>query len=449
MAFQDSVYSRLPLEIKSSIIDELDDADLGAMALVWPETLATIRRRTFNSVVISHRAHHCEDHADEAYRRIQSSLCNLRALLESTPDISRYIRVLHLRESTLGWVPRFPISRHTVLSEFLGFVPEMRNLERLILEGLNFWMMDPKALPRALRRCTFSLHTLQLKACVIPMDILVVILRAVVDVHLLDIGTLQFDRFKDWNPHGLNDDEYLLYINETSHPLVDFDDPAAWKHTTQPPDDREFFCADTLRLHIMSPADHRFVFPLCDVRVLQISNMSALGRMRKYLEELTIFQANRAPIIDANLFINLSYISTFKFWTHIKCWTYEPVPGATRYRSPTDALEMYTSALHGLSETTNLRHVEVNLVLDVDMKQETLPSAAISSHAWSPLDAALTASVLTRKLEDLVLNVLLMDDLEYSEVARLEGWILNECLPATRRTYFETDERGVIFCEKR
>ncbi|KAF9027599.1 hypothetical protein BDZ89DRAFT_796481 [Hymenopellis radicata] len=150
MAFQDSVYSRLPLEIKSSIIDELDDADLGAMALVWPETLATIRRRTFNSVVISHRPHHCEDHADEAYRRIQSSLCNLKALLESTPDIAGYIRVLHLRESTFGRVPRFPVSRHTVLSEFLRFIPEMRNLERLILEGLNFWMMDPKALPRAL-----------------------------------------------------------------------------------------------------------------------------------------------------------------------------------------------------------------------------------------------------------------------------------------------------------
>ncbi|KAF9027598.1 hypothetical protein BDZ89DRAFT_796482 [Hymenopellis radicata] len=157
------------------------------------------------------------------------------------------------------------------------------------------------------------------------MDILVAVLRAVVDAHLLDLGTLQSGRFEDWNPHGLNHDEFLLYINGTSRPLVGFDDPASWKHTTQPPEDREFFCADTLRLHIMSPADHRFVdfltskkySPLCDVRVLQISNMSGgsdiikrlnklLKRMRKYLEELTIFQANRRQSLLIRELISLT-----------------------------------------------------------------------------------------------------------------------------------------------
>ncbi len=484
------MYSTIPLEIKSSIIDQLDDAELGTMALVWPETLSSIRRRTFDSVVISHHAHHCEDHADEAYRRIQSSLCNLQTLLERTPDIARCIRILHLREGTFGRVSRFPISRLDNLSEFLKFIPEMKNLESFVLEGLNFWMMDPKALTRALRRCTFSLHTLQLKACVLPMDILVAILRAVVDVHLLDLGTLQFDRFEDWAPYdGLTGGEFLLFINGTSHPLIDFDDPAAWKRALRPPEDREFFCADTLRLHIMSPADHRFVdflasekySPICDLRALEILSMGGwsnviqrlnklLARMGKYLEELTIFQA-RVPgkainrfmihgvvrsrgvahlVLDDDVFIDLSYISTFRFWTHIKCSTSQVGPDVVARWAWPNALEIYTSALHGLSETTKLRHVEVNLLLDVDMQQEMIYGAT-SIIGWIPLDAALTSSVLTRSLEVLVLNVFLMDDLEHddSEVARLEGWILNDCLPATRRVYFESDERGVIFCEKR
>ncbi len=118
-------------------------------------------------------------------------------------------------------------------------------------------------------------------------------------------------------------------------------------------------------------------------------------------------------------------------------------------------VKMYTASLKKVAETSKLRELEVSIVIDI-VTIDVMPD--VERRIWRDLDAALTAKNLNKTLETLVLKVYVMPrDLrrmrcgpcgEVTEqyMADFEDWILAECLPATRRTYFDKDERGVLFC---
>ncbi|KAF9002212.1 hypothetical protein BDZ89DRAFT_1081525 [Hymenopellis radicata] len=300
--------------------------------------LPFIRRRTFNSVVIGQPMNDAYS-PDRFQRHLRSSIQNLHSVLNDTPHIHQHIHVFHLKEpkSTAGNPPPFPISRIPILPEFFGHISEMHNLKELVLERINFWMLpDSKALTRALRCASFRLHTLRLVACLMPLDILMSILHAVVDVEILELGPLRFGRF------GIN--AGINYQYHEDPPLIDFDDALVWKEQRKPPA-TEFLCADSFQMHITSDSDHRFVdllsseqySPLCDIRVLQISKMSGsrnilrrlnklLARMSQYLEALIIYSAEGPLNSYANRWddnsIQLQHISTFRFRMLIK-YSYE------------------------------------------------------------------------------------------------------------------------------
>lgn len=271
--------------------------------------LPFIRRRTFGSVVLSHHANHSPDvDLATACERVQNSLVNLHNVLIHTPELAENIRVLHLREPMpLAETSRpLLISQHTMLPQFLSHIPEMTNLQHLVLERLNFrYMSNPTALCRALRCCTFPLDTLQIKDCVMSMEFLVTMLHAVVDVRLVDLSTLRFHQYS-----ALND-----FTNWFSGDpvLVDFDDRAMDKKRLKLNEElrKQFLQVDTLRLHLLGDHDHYFVdflsserySPLRHVRVLEIEHMRGrenlftrlnhlLAHTSRYLEELSIFRAS-------------------------------------------------------------------------------------------------------------------------------------------------------------
>ncbi len=115
-------------------------------------------------------------------------------------------------------------------------------------------------------------------------------------------------------------------------------------------------------------------------------------------------------------------------------------------------VELYTTSLQNVPKTSKLRELVVSLVIDI-VDINTMPRA--DRRIWHNLDAAFTADGLKEILETLVLNVYVVprDNLaqtgEMTEqyMADFEAWILAECLPTTRRTYFERDDHGVLFCE--
>ncbi|KAF9027627.1 hypothetical protein BDZ89DRAFT_1160703 [Hymenopellis radicata] len=446
----------IPFEIKCTILEHVEHAYLGNAALIWPDMLSYIRRRTFGSVVISHHANYSPD-VDLDRQRIQNSLHKLHNVLTHTPKIAENIRVLHLREPMKTHAP-LVISQHVILPQLFGHIPEMTNLQRIFLERLNFWVMpDHAALPRALRCCTSRLDTLQIKNCLMSMDVLITILRAVVDVQFLDLSILRPTPSR------------LRHIADYQKRLKVRKEKA-----------KEFLCVDTLRLHLISYSDRWFVdllgsqrySPLCDVRVVEIEHMSGgqnlLNRLNQllactshYLEQLSIFRASVKGMPDDfhwGSYINLAHISTFKFWARIVCrhtsWLLNDVWAWTFEQGP--FVRLYTTSLAKVSKTSKLKELEVSLVIDI-IDINAMPS--VERRIWDPLDAALTASDLKEILETLVLNVYVMPkdshrllpqkvgEITEKYMADFEDWVLAECLPATRRTYFERDERGVIFCE--
>ncbi len=209
------------------------------------------------------------------------------------------------------------ISQHDELPHLLGHIPEMTNLQRIVLERLHFWVMrDPSALARALKRCTSHLDTFQIKNCIMSLDVLLTILHAVVDVQFLDLSVLRF---------GDDDNfDFEVAVGRSDPALIVFDDMTVDRERLKVKKEKpkEFLCVDTLRVHVASKADHLFVdflgsekySPLCDVRVLEIEHMSGgpnllnrlnqlLVRSSRCLEELTIFRASisRALLISLPL----------------------------------------------------------------------------------------------------------------------------------------------------
>ncbi|KAF9027613.1 hypothetical protein BDZ89DRAFT_796803 [Hymenopellis radicata] len=460
----------IPFEIKCAILEHVENADLGNAALIWPDMLPYIRRRTFASVVISNHANYSPDAADlgAVPRRIQNSLHNLHNVLTHTPKIAENIRVFHLREPMKTHAP-LVISQHVILPQLFGHIPEMTNLQCVILERLNFLVIpDPTALPRALRCCTFRLDTLQIKNCLMSMDVLTAILRAVVDVQFLDLSLiLRFGEF-----------DREVEVNWEDPALVDYYDDMEMDGKRLPKVKKEkvkeFLYVDTLRLHVIGDAEHRFVdflgserySPLCNVRVLEIEHLSGadqnlvnslnrlLAHTSHYLEELSIFRASTTYDFPWGSCINLAHISTFKFWTRIECcyrwwWLNDPWAWALEQER---FVKLYAMSLENVPKTSKLRELEVSLVIDI-IDINVMPR--VERPIWDTLDAALTAKNLKEILETLVLNVYVVpvaDLAQFGEIteqymADFEDWILAECLPATRRTYFERDERGVIFCE--
>ncbi|KAF9027638.1 hypothetical protein BDZ89DRAFT_1160710 [Hymenopellis radicata] len=429
--------------------------------------LPYIRRRTFGCVVISHHANY-DLPVGVARHGIRNSLHNLHNVLSHTPKIAENIRVLHLREPMKTYSP-LVVSQHVILPQLLRHILEMTNLQRIILERLNFWVMsDPSALSRALRRCTFRLDTLQIKNCVMSLDDLMTILHAVVDVQFLNLRILRFGELESF------DDRDEVTVGCRDPVLIDFDDMAVDNKRLKVRKEKakEFLCVDALRLHLVSNADHSFVdflgsekySPLCDVRVLEIEHMTGgqnllnrlnqlLVRTSQYLEELTIFRASISHHFIFGSCISLTHISTFKVWTRIVChrnwsfngpweWTYEQ----QRF------IKLYATSLEHIPKTSKLRELVVSLVIDI-VDINTMPR--VERRIWGTLDAALTANNLKEILETLVLNVYVMPKANLAQIGEIteqymadfEDWVLAECLPATRRTYFERDERGVIFCE--
>ncbi|KAF9035028.1 hypothetical protein BDZ89DRAFT_1110941 [Hymenopellis radicata] len=142
-----------PLEIKTLIIRELSPyasvfnpryvfvsedqnaayfRDLCTVCLVWPDTIAIIRKIVFKTISIRPNRHH-----------IDASLRNLCQALENDPNLSTFVSTLEFSDwNTNGLLPQSPhfiptASRPLFLS-FLSFIPKMHKLEHLRLDNMHF-----------------------------------------------------------------------------------------------------------------------------------------------------------------------------------------------------------------------------------------------------------------------------------------------------------------------
>ncbi|KAF8997690.1 hypothetical protein BDZ89DRAFT_1122348 [Hymenopellis radicata] len=171
----------LPLEVKILIIRDLSPylygfnpkyergvqqvaymRDLCAVCLVWPDTIAIIRRIIFKMISIRPNEH-----------RIDASLRNLCQALENDPNVCTFVTILELSASNPSGGPShlpedspfIPTSSQPLFRSFLSFIPNMCNLVNLRLDNIRFHQdtsLDLRVLKGssvmflALENCSFS-----------------------------------------------------------------------------------------------------------------------------------------------------------------------------------------------------------------------------------------------------------------------------------------------------
>ncbi|KAF9018402.1 hypothetical protein BDZ89DRAFT_1073917 [Hymenopellis radicata] len=137
--------SKLPLEIKSLIISELEPPphpvfdleiiekeeaayhrDLRAVCLVWPDTIRIIRKILFRHVSLR-----VYDHD------LDTSLRNLCQALENDPSVATFVQLLELSDDDDQVCP---MSDHPLFNSVVSFVPKMDHLTILVIFGIHNFM---------------------------------------------------------------------------------------------------------------------------------------------------------------------------------------------------------------------------------------------------------------------------------------------------------------------
>lgn len=137
----------IPLELKILVIRELSPShstlparkvrdenaayfrDLRAVCLVWPNTIAIVRKILFEKIAL--RTH---DHD------LDASLRNLGQALENDLSLPTFVRTLEFSHQNTNEESFFiPISSRSLFLSFLSFIPQMHKLQFVRLDSMYFY----------------------------------------------------------------------------------------------------------------------------------------------------------------------------------------------------------------------------------------------------------------------------------------------------------------------
>ncbi|KAF9038325.1 hypothetical protein BDZ89DRAFT_1061312 [Hymenopellis radicata] len=395
-----------PLELKTLIIRELSPyasrsnprstpvsedekaayfRDLCTVCLVWPDTIAIIRKILFNTISLRSNDRH-----------IDSSLRNLCQALENDPSLSTFVKTLEFshRNTVSLWAqnsPFIPTASRPLFLSFISFIPKMHKLRYLRLDNMHFHddtsieINDLRILKESLvMHLTFTNSTFSIPA-----------LNAFLGYwESTELAAVCFDGIS-LVPH-YTADQMLLKLEDT----WDWDEEDTWTQwEVDKPRTADFLNCGMLMLMDFLASDEWS--PLEDVHILEIFSEDAMT----------------ATTCIGNVRLTLD-----------KCFA--PI------EPEQDLFKWYVKSLAAVPLDSRLRSSTWNLKCSKDLG---------SQGVWvGKLDAVLSGENL--QLKTLIIDVDLKpspNGARTPELAQLQTWLMEICFPKVTARYFRCNKEEV------